>query len=1329
MAVDEHQYLGAIDGDSPDQKILPGYHRTSRNIIWKGTHNGMRAESVVGTTQVTNPGLPAAGGTNLCIGAFYDQGRQRIIIFNYNSAGTHGIYIYNTILQTWQTLIQTGTNTSGDPLGFTATGRIHSIDVIYGDNNSGDLLFYVDSLKRPSKININRFLGQIPGLYNPIARAFLNVIKAPPVQGPRVTYENDYTVNANNLTNSLFQFAYTYIYDDYEESVLSTASKVPLPTAPFSNTVNLPVSNNARISLYLQTGDQNVSKIRIYMRQTQNGIQSGWFIVDTIVKTANGISNNSIYRYLFFNSGNYIPADPLFTVLLYDIVPQQANSQALLAGTTIAYGAITEGYPYFSSQFSENLAGYVNFTGVFYINGMLFFADYNGLFTGSQPQIEIVLTGAGTNDANGNPVNLVYAATNFAVRAKSNGTDVSFSYNNIGATVNIPTLLTAISGAAVSSGWVLVSTGTNSFVIYYPTGTVVLQSSYSLSINPPTPSSTIFSFYPQSNYALGVEYFDANGITNGVITDVTANVSTLSFIFLGNVTTTRMTVNLSVIVPPARAVYYRLVRTDTLTYSKHLNWVSNQAFSNVGMLVTNQYAYIGISNIADYNLQINATQGVVGYEFQQGDRIKIIGRFDSNQAFYVINTDYTVLGTVVNPVINGVSQAGTFIQIAYPAADIGTNFQFINSYNAVGYADFQNYLILLYHITQNINPQTENTGTTQQQGNVFYEFGETYGIMNPGTINAYHMGNLSDNQITFSDGDVFFRQRTVPSGQTFYINVFPSNFSNRYITAVIPLTPPIIVGGKYLIGTQNGNAASIVTGTYPNFSDTGFFFENLSGATETIRLRGTMPVGATGPTFTDVYVKINTSTSTILIPVVVNSQPIIQAPATPIDIVIDATFGVPSGGKCWFILGNGTQVANINIYQFQLRIDVQNNITINVFDPSYSDIYNLITNSDNRPTVQDTFALTSYFSTLFRYSEPYQLGTNINNTNRFYPNNYDEFDKSYGDIIRMRARQKELRIFQYRRTGRVGVYANFIKDNQGNTSLVTTDKIITQDNIQYFEGEYGIGNQFDGLCSSGFADYFPDPIKAAFIRVSLNGVENITHELTQGSKIQIFAGATLPLYLSQYSYPFGGNAVILGCYNFASDRDSEAVWVLQGGTSVAGNLTGQSIAFVEAGNRWSSFYDFSPDAIVCAENVLYSFYNGVMYVHNNTGTYCNFYGVQYFPSITLIKNDNPLLKKTWISVGERSNAVWDAIAIHTDLNSYGSIVQQQSNLVDEDFVLLEEKFHAPFLRDINSIGGLINGDALKGTILAMTLQPSNGANFIYLSMAEVKYISSPVIER
>ena len=284
------QLLGYMDYDTPNEVWVPGRHKTARNIIFKGPKGNKRAEIIPGTREIINSSLPATG-TNVCIGRYWDSVKKRVFYFNFNSAGYHGIYIINND-ESINTLIQTGVNTTGDPLGFLATVTIDSVDIFYGDSTIGDIIYFCDSLLRPTKINVNRFLA---GTYNPIVRSYIDVAKAPPQMPIKCTYENDTTVNSNNLRNSLFQFIYRYWYDDNDKSVWSTASIVPLPNQPSLQLAQSDYTLNSRISIFIPTGPSNVTQIEVAFRYVKDGVVSSYFLISSFIKANLSLADNDIY--------------------------------------------------------------------------------------------------------------------------------------------------------------------------------------------------------------------------------------------------------------------------------------------------------------------------------------------------------------------------------------------------------------------------------------------------------------------------------------------------------------------------------------------------------------------------------------------------------------------------------------------------------------------------------------------------------------------------------------------------------------------------------------------------------------------------------------------------------------------------------------------------------------------------------------------------------------------------------------------------------------------------------------------------------------------------
>ena len=157
-------------------------------------------------------------------------------------------------------------------------------------------------------------------------------------------YENDATVTVNNLIKKLFKIKYDFEYDDFEKSVTSSQSELPLPVNYADVAIDKDPTKNCRIAIVVQTGTSRVKKIRISVAQNIGNIFSDYFLVKVIDKNLESVSDNDIYTYRFYNNQayNYIPIQ--HSILAFDWVPQKAYTQCLPNGNTLCYGAITEGY-------------------------------------------------------------------------------------------------------------------------------------------------------------------------------------------------------------------------------------------------------------------------------------------------------------------------------------------------------------------------------------------------------------------------------------------------------------------------------------------------------------------------------------------------------------------------------------------------------------------------------------------------------------------------------------------------------------------------------------------------------------------------------------------------------------------------------------------------------------------------------------------------------------------------------------------------------------------------------------------------------------------------
>jgi hypothetical protein len=170
-----------------------------------------------------------------------------------------------------------------------------------------------------------------------------------------------------------------------------------------------------------------------------------------------------------------------------------------------------------------------------------------------------------------------------------------------------------------------------------------------------------------------------------------------------------------------------------------------------------------------------------------------------------------------------------------------------------------------------------------------------------------------------------------------------------------------------------------------------------------------------------------------------------------------------------------------------------------------------------------------------------------------------------------------------------------------------------------------------------------------------------------------------------------------------------------------------TISFDEVANAFESFYSYYPEFYGCLDTKLFSFKNGEIWAHNNTSTYCNFYGVQGDAFITTVFNSGAIDKKTWISLMETGNGIWECPVIYTQMDS--GATKQQSELKTADFATLESEYHASFLRDSTSLGGLVEGDSLKGGYIVIRFEKLSANSFVYLNSATVKFINSPLNNR
>lgn len=1303
MGIEQKRFAGIMNLDDKEQFVLPNQHINALNIRFYGGANGLVAENYPGNEQIAFD-LPS--GNNEAIGSIFDQLKNRVIWFNFNSNNRHGIYKYEITTGVVSALLLCFTDSQTDILGFDLDYPIASVNIIYTTEEDGDILTWTARNDKPKELNILDAENDLFGV-NWLAE-YLDVCKQPPTIPPVCAYENDATSIVNNLHGAsgykLYRFREIFEYGSFQQSAPGSISKMPIPFNYTSQDVVTDPTKNCKIGIIIQTGGADVKKLHVWAQENIGVTWGKWFSIDILDKDELSIPDDDTYIYYFKNDKAYDYVDTALADLDFDRVPDLANTQELLNGNVIIYGGITEGYdpvvPEVAVAVQDDVVGGVGYP----IQALVTQEGTNGLTTG---YIRISIVGQvafASSSGQSSSIDIV---------VKSGASTYYINCTAISGATTVADLIAQISSVATGFGFTIISSTSNSIVINIANQVlhnyIVYGNGNNIkSINESVPCN---EFSSKHNY--GIAYFAEKQKTNGVTT---------SELFVGNITPIDFTVSALANVfpltqieltishrPPTWARNWQLVRTNNLTEENNfLKWVSDRTFKD------DQFAYISIESINSYKVQHETS--VLSYDFLVGDRIKFCALFNNDKTVaqdYGNLHDYEIVGQVVNPNINGLVQGGQFIKIKLPTTSINFDFgTFISN-------TYYYYYICLYTPAKSVANNLD----------VYYEVGEMFEVGNAGTATCYHQGNTQNQTpdlVTpaisiFKGGDSWYRLREVRAGAYFRANLVPEVTYSWVNEPILQQTiENIPVGTSYSVKnttagyTTNANNWLIKTSstqavtfnvkgklifralqTTPNRLILIMLFRNIGGGGTGVATVGEI----TGGVSNGQIIEFNVDTN---ITVPANRTAVIYLQESPVSSPTPFSANSISGQLTF--------------------IDTEHDFTVGIVDPNFSDFFESKVNSNGRPSVVNPDEKTIKFGTLVRWGLNYQQNTNINQINRFYPLNFDEIDRQKGEIQRMVAVDRLLKIIQNRACSQYGVLTKYIQSKSGDEQLTTTNDIITKGNINYYAGEYGCGNQYTGIVVSKNVIYFVDPVRGYQLRLSNDGITPIS-ELYKG---QFYIRNLLTPYNDDYITPNGGLAKVLGCYSYF---DEDYITLLQGSTLDVNPLTAYAFSFNEKRNGYGSFLGFKDaEWLQSAQDVIYMWKDGGLWkidIGNPTGDYCKYFNVQYEAYIVVPFNKDFMDIKTPESLVEVASERWRCPLIWTNVNSYAG-QRQESELKNVDFSELEGEFKASLLRDIYSYGGINNGDILKAGFLVAKFQVDTPTNQVTLSQVTLMYKDSPL---
>lgn len=823
MYKDLRTFTGGMDTDSDPRNIQPEDYTTATNLL-SGVSKVGGVKNFLGNTLIPYT-LPS--GNNTCIGSLRNIKENSIIYFVYNDIGNHSILEYycetKTILPILAPFSITGLTFTTDFLGFTLENKIHSANII------DDLLFWVDNNVSPRQINkksARAFMNQTPPSadvfpYNNIIATssvpaqklqFIEAIKYKPQTQPLIELGFDPTRKTNYIKELMIQVKYRYIYLDNERSRWSDGSYVSLPENDENvNGVFYNSTANNFLRVFYNLGHPNVKAVELAFRF---GNTEAWARLDTPIykydkdnQRIPGMDDYYVKTYDFYNDSVLIVELDEFDN--YDSVPLISKTQEIIDGNRIVY--------------SNNVEGYENpdlNASVGYFNDLISFdpevSAINAIPSSATDDFYYYVYSSGV---------LQEAGVLFIPNAKP-------SYLKAGATISFT--VSVFDGSGYGLIYPFAYTLTEESLASYPTtlasemrlALMDLLGTRAISLEPtlaagylglavgrlaPPPFYTrisdvkiipstdkLISWKKGAWHPFGIVYKDIQGRDGGVLTGPSMNLYNPYFpeIFplqsldnnLAYKTQARITINHQ---PPEWAYKYEIVyaTNDLLKYTQFLLRGNPTRTSQGNYQLDCKY-------IVDYITKQRVVTSV-DFQFETGDKLRFIANADNYVSVYV---EAKVL-----------------------AFDTTTNLLTVTPYSesqitaGMGTATQEGTLVELY----------QKKILTADTNRPFFAIGETYDVLNPGTANRAHAGNISNQnpsagnpaQLSLNRGDCYIYRRYF-NNNTLDAVVESENFSDYYQSKNIDISSVYVVipnnktrrysegiryGGRYFPNTQTNN--------------------------------------------------------------------------------------------------------------------------------------------------------------------------------------------------------------------------------------------------------------------------------------------------------------------------------------------------------------------------------------------------------------------------------------------------------------------------------------------------------------------------------------------
>jgi hypothetical protein len=278
----------------------------------------------------------------------------------------------------------------------------------------------------------------------------------------------------------------------------------------------------------------------------------------------------------------------------------------------------------------------------------------------------------------------------------------------------------------------------------------------------------------------------------------------------------------------------------------------------------------------------------------------------------------------------------------------------------------------------------------------------------------------------------------------------------------------------------------------------------------------------------------------------------------------------------------------------------------------------------------------------FIFSQIFNSTSGINRLNQFIQAEpiTKDLNPIHGSIQKLHARDTDLITLCEDKCFRVLANKDALFNADGNTNL-TGNRAVLGQTVPY-AGNFGISTNPESFADFGFRLYFSDKNRGAVIRLSRDGITEIS---TYGM------GDFFSDNLRSSTVIKGSYDEDKGLYNLSLNKLTDE-WEEKLSTDQAYNLTAEcdnpasatekvsatTLSFKETVNGWTSRKSFLPEEGISLNNIYYTFKNGLLWQHNANPVYNNFYGTQYFSTFNLLVNEAPQAVKGFTALNYSGTA-------------------------------------------------------------------------------------------